>query len=549
MLKHFEIKNYALIDHVELEFDKGLTIITGETGAGKSILLGGMELILGKRARQGLLKNPDKKSIVEAEFDVQKYRLKNLFENNELDYEDDTFIRRELLPGGKSRAFVNDSPVRLESLAMLTEKLIDIHSQHQTLELNKKEFQFDLIDSLANNESLLNEYKIGLKLYKKLKNELDELKNKLETAHQELEYKSFQLEELKSINLEKINPEEMETRLKLLENAEEIGRVLQEALQKMEDEQLGIYPGIVDIKNNFQHISSFGKKFEEVAARLESVQIELADLSMEIAKMLEENEFEPFEKENLAQIIDEYNRLLIKHKAMDINDLIQLKNRLENEVSDLSELELSIQKKEKELHRVLSKIKEIAQKIHLNRKNAIPVLVRQIEEILQELSMKDTRLKIDLTATGEFKSNGMDEVTFLLSSNQGKSFGEIKKMASGGELSRIMLAVKTVLSEYKKLPTIIFDEIDAGISGEVAQNMARVLKKMSKNMQVIVITHLPQIAAAGKMHYKVYKENKGEITTQVKKLDKNERIMEIAEMIEGKNPSASAIQHATHLLD
>ncbi len=549
MLKHLEIKNYALIDHVELEFDKGLTIITGETGAGKSILLGGMELILGKRARQGLLKNPDKKSIVEAEFDVQKYRLKNLFENNELDYEDDTFIRRELLPGGKSRAFVNDSPVRLENLAMLTEKLIDIHSQHQTLELNKKEFQFDLIDSVANNESLLNEYKTGLKLYKKLKNELDELKNKLETAHQELEYKSFQLEELKSINLEKINPEEMETRLKLLENAEEIGRVLQEALQKMDDEQLGIYPGIVDMKNNFQRISSFGKKFEEVVARLESVQIELADLSMEIAKMLEENEFEPFEKENLAQIIDEYNRLLIKHKAMDINDLIQLKNRLENEVSDLSELELSIQKKEKELHRVLSKIKEIAQKIHLNRKNAIPVLVRQIEGILQELSMKDTRLKIDLTATGEFKSNGMDEVTFLLSSNQGKSFGEIKKIASGGELSRIMLAIKTVLSGYKKLPSIIFDEIDTGISGEVAQNMAKVLKKMSKNMQVIVITHLPQIAAAGNMHYKVYKENKGEITTQVKKLDKNERIMEIAEMIEGKNPSASAIQHATHLLD
>ncbi len=549
MLRHLEIKNYALIDHVDLNFDKGLTIITGETGAGKSILLGGMELILGKRARQGLLKNPEKKSIVEADFAIEAYALNKYFDENEMDYEDETIIRRELLPGGKSRAFVNDSPVRLENLTGLTEKLIDIHSQHQTLELNKKDFQFDLIDAVAENEEWIEKYQVELNKYKKLSKELESLKQKLETAQDELEYKSFQLSELKELNLDEIQPEEMENRLKRLENAEEIGMVLQEAVNQIDDEELGIHNRLIELKNNFRRISAYGSQFEEISQRLESLQIELADLSMEMAKMLEENEFEPFEKENLQQIVDEYNRLLLKHKALDITELIELRNRLENEVSDLSGLENAIEKQKKEVEKSKEKLLNSARKIHSKRKKAIPLLINQIEEVLSQLSMGDTRLKIEIKPVDEFKPNGMDELEFLISSNKGKSYGEIKQIASGGELSRIMLAVKTVLSRYKNLPTIIFDEIDTGISGEVAQNMAKVLQNMSRNMQVIVITHLPQIAAAGNKHYKVYKESEAEVTTHVKELKKDERIREIAEMIEGKNPSDSALQHAKHLLD
>jgi DNA repair protein RecN (Recombination protein N) len=548
MLKHLEIKNYALIDHVDLDFDSGLTIITGETGAGKSILLGGMELILGKRAQQGLLKNKEKKSIVEAEFDIANYNLKYFFEDNELDYEKNTIIRRELLPGGKSRAFVNDTPVRLEILSLLTQKIIDIHSQHQTLELNKRNFQFELLDALADNHELFNKYQELLQKYKESTKKIIILEEKLSHAQDELEYKSFQLEELKQAKLDEIHPEELEQRLKLLENAEEIGVVLQEALERIDREDLGIHTQLIELRNAFQRISSYGNNFQEIAERLESVQIELADISMEISKMTDENEFEPFEKENLKALYDEYHRLLLKHKVSGIEDLINLREQLESEVSDLSDLEEKIGQAKLENEKLKKQLQDLAKKLSVRRQKAIPLLTNQIQDVLKRLSMSDTRIKIELLPQDEFTGYGLDDIHFLISSDKGKSFGEIKQIASGGELSRIMLAVKTVLSKYKKLPTIIFDEIDTGISGEVAQNMAKVLKDLSENMQVIVITHLPQIAAAGDKHYKVYKENEDEINTKVKILDNESRIYEIAEMIEGKNPSDSALQHARHLL-
>ncbi len=548
MLKHLEIKNYALIDYIELDFDKGLTIITGETGAGKSILLGGMELVLGKRAQQGLLKNKEKKSIVEGQFAVEEYDLKDFFEANEIDYEPETFIRRELLPGGKSRAFVNDSPVKLENLSALTKKLIDIHSQHQTLELNKKDFQFNLIDAIAQTKPIITKYQKYLTEYKAQEKKLKDLQQKLDTAKEDLQYKSFQWEELERANLEDLQVDELEQRLKFLENAEEIGQVLRLATAHIEDEQIGIHQQLIEMRNQFNKIRQYGKSFEEIAERLESLQIELSDLGMEIAGLVGEVEYDPLEKEKLQTRFDEYNRLLIKHKVLNLSQLLELKNKLSEEVSDLSDMENTIAILEKSLVESAEKLKSLAKQITSKRKKAIPVLISQIEEILSELSMQDTRLKIELSSINIFKNNGMDEISFLLSSNKGKDFGEIKQMASGGELSRLMLAVKTVLSKYKKLPTIIFDEIDTGISGEVAQNMAKVLKNLSKNMQVIVITHLPQIAASGDMHYKVFKETEGDIATHVKKLSEEERIIEIAEMIEGKNPSSSAMQHARFLL-
>ncbi len=548
MIKQLEIKNYALIQNVNLSFDKGLTIITGETGAGKSILLGGLSMILGKRAQQGLLNNPDKKSVVEASFDVSKYNLKKFFNKNDIDFEEETIIRREILKNGKSRAFINDSPVKLDVVSELTEQLIDIHSQHQTLELNQKDFQFDLIDSIASNQNLLKKYSQLLDEFKSLIQQENDLSRKLETAQQELEYKNFQLEELSQLNLDDINFEQLEQRLKQLEHSEEIGLILSEASAKIDHDEMGLHNQLIEIRNSFIKIRNLSPKFEELAERFESLQIETQDISLEIGNLIENNEFSPAEKEDLQVKFDEINRLLIKHKVLDINELIAYRNKLEEDISDLSDIENNLSKIRKKIKLQKEKLIEIATEIHQRRKKSIPKLVDQIERVLKKLSMPHTRIKIELIKLEEFVKNGMDDLDFQISSNKGKKFGNIKQIASGGELSRIMLAIKTILSKYKKLPSIVFDEIDSGISGEVAQNMADVLKYLAQNMQVIVITHLPQIAAVGEKHYKVYKENNQNIETKVKSLNKEERILEIAEMLEGKSPSESAINHAKHLL-
>ena len=548
MLKELHIKNYALIQKIDLDFEEGLTIITGETGAGKSILLGGLELVRGKRAQQGLLKNPDQKSVVEAMFDVEKYHLKKFFQTEDLDYESQTIIRRELLPGGKSRAFVNDTPVRLDSLVNLTEKLIDIHSQHQTLELNQKEYQFALLDAVSKNEKLLNSYKAEYQQYKSLNANLSELKSKLDSAEKELEYKNFQLKELQELNLDELQPETMEQQLQMMEHTEEIKTVLAEAFHLLDDESIGVQSQVLQIKTAFARIARLSDKYRQIENRFESIQIELQDLAMEIENLSEDTDFNPAEKEHLQALNDRYNMLLIKHKAIDINALIDLRNQLANEVNDLSSLQEQIADLQSEIVQKESLLNDLSSKIHQNRVAATPKLISQIEKILQRLSMHNTRLKIDLLPQNYFLNNGKDDLQFQISSDAGKSFGDLKRIASGGELSRLMLAVKTVLSKYKKLPTIIFDEIDSGVSGEVAQNMSEVLKELSRNMQVIVITHLPQIAVAGAQHFKVFKTSKGDINTQVKQLNKQERIYEIAEMIEGKSPSDSALQHAKHLL-
>ncbi len=548
MLKELHIKNYALIQKIDLDFEEGLTIITGETGAGKSILLGGLELVRGKRAQQGLLKNPDQKSVVEAMFDVEKYHLKKFFQTEDLDYESQTIIRRELLPGGKSRAFVNDTPVRLDSLVNLTEKLIDIHSQHQTLELNQKEYQFALLDAVSKNEKLLNSYKAEYQQYKSLNANLSELKSKLDSAEKELEYKNFQLKELQELNLDELQPETMEQQLQMMEHTEEIKTVLAEAFHLLDDESIGVQSQVLQIKTAFARIARLSDKYRQIENRFESIQIELQDLAMEIENLSEDTDFNPAEKEHLQALNDRYNMLLIKHKAIDINALIDLRNQLANEVNDLSSLQEQIADLQSEIVQKESLLNDLSSKIHQNRVAATPKLISQIEKILQRLSMHNTRLKIDLLPQNYFLNNGKDDLQFQISSDAGKSFGDLRRIASGGELSRLMLAVKTVLSKYKKLPTIIFDEIDSGVSGEVAQNMSEVLKELSRNMQVIVITHLPQIAVAGAQHFKVFKTSKGDINTQVKQLNKQERIYEIAEMIEGKSPSDSALQHAKHLL-
>ncbi len=548
MLQNLYIKNYALIDKINLSFDKGLTIITGETGAGKSILLGGLELIRGKRAQQGLLKDTSQKSIVEATFDIAPYHLQNIFESSDLDYEPETIIRRELLPNGKSRAFINDSPARLESLSHLTTKLLDIHSQHQTLELNEKAFQFELLDAVSDNSNLLNSYRIDYQKYKALKQDLQELSVKLMYAEKELSYKKHQLEELQLLKLDDVNYEELEQQIKTIDNQELINQVLAEALQKLDTESLGVLPQIIELKNGFNKIAGFSSKYAGIAERLESMQWELQDMIEELGRLVDANEFNPEETARLQAQYAAINQIMLKHQVLQIDDLIALRDRLASEVTDLSSLQEQIAGTEQNLADIIKSLNEKALKLRQNRQKAIPKLTGQIEQILQTLSMADTKLKIDLQAAEDFLPNGKDLLDFKISSDKGRSFGSLKQIASGGELSRLMLAVKTVLSKYKQLPTIIFDEIDTGISGDVAQKMAEVLKDLSQNMQVIVITHLPQIAVKGDTHFKVYKSRGNDITTQVKHLTNEERVYEIAEMLEGKSPSESALGHARHLL-
>ncbi len=549
MLQNLYIKNYALIDKINLSFDTGLTIITGETGAGKSILLGGLELVRGKRAQQGLLKDASQKSIVEATFDISSYYLQDLFESEELDYDPVTIIRRELLPNGKSRAFVNDTPARLESLTRLTAKLLDIHSQYQTLELNDKAFQYELLDAVAGNTDLLKVYQAAYKKYKKLKHDLQELSVKLMYAEQELSYKKHQLQELQAAKLDEVDFEKLEQQIKAFDNLELINRVLTDALQKLDAEETGVLNQIINLKSGFNKIAAYNDRFDRLAGRLESMQWELQDIIDETAGLIEANDFNPGEVARLQERYAAINQLMMKHQVLQIDDLITLRNSLASEVTDLSSLQAQIDGIERDLSQTTGILKQNALKIRKNRQKAIPKLIEQIEVVLQNLSMADTKLKIDLQPLDNFLPNGMDNMDFQISSDKGKSFGSLKRIASGGELSRLMLAVKTVLSKYKQLPTIIFDEIDTGISGDVAQKMANVLQNLSRNMQVIAITHLPQIAVKGDKHFKVYKNNGNDIATQVKLLTDEERVYEIAEMLEGKSPSESALNHARHLLN
>ncbi len=548
MLQNLYIKNYALIDKINLSFGSGLSIITGETGAGKSILLGGLELIRGKRAQQGLLKDATQKSIVEASFDLSAYQLQDLFEAEDLDYEPETIIRRELLPNGKSRAFVNDTPARLDSLSRLTTKLLDIHSQHQTLELNEKHFQFELLDAVSDNADLLKVYQAAYQKYKGLKRDLQELSVKLMYAEQELSYKKHQLEELQLAKLDEVDFEKLEQQVKAFDNQETINEVLAESLQKLDAEDLGVLSQIIELKAGLNKIASFDDKFANLATRLESMQWELQDMIDEITGLVEENDYNPDEVARLQAQYAAINQLMMKHQVLQIEDLVALRNRLASEVTDLSSLQEQIDEIEQVLAKTSDELQQNAMNIRENRQKAIPKLTSQIENILQNLSMSDTRLKIDLQPVDDFLPNGMDLLDFQISSDKGKSFGSLKRIASGGELSRLMLAVKTVLSKYKQLPTIIFDEIDTGISGDVAQKMANVLRDLAHNMQVIVITHLPQIAVKGDNHFKVYKNSGNDIATQVRQLIGEERVYEIAEMLEGKSPSKSALGHARHLL-
>lgn len=550
MLTSLSIKNYALIDQLQVNFSNGLTIITGETGAGKSILLGGLSLILGKRADLSSVKNPSEKCVIEASFDIANYDLKALFKTEDLDYEPQTIIRREILPSGKSRAFINDTPVNLDSLQILGDRLLDIHSQHQTLQLTNDDFQFQVIDALAANNDVLQKYSSNLGLFKTLQNELKSLLSQKAEAIKEHDYNSFLLKELEEAKLVVGELFLLEEEYETLNNIEDIKTRLSDSNELMSNDAIGIIHNLTELKQQFSKLSNYGSTYKDVYERINSSLIEIDDIISEIENLQENLEADPKRLEVVNAKLQMLHNLMLKHSASDENELIQIRESLSQKISDTENLDVTILQRENEIMTVQKQLEIDSKTIHINRAKVIPQLTQQLEAILATLGMPNSKFNIGLIESKTFFNNGTDELEFLFSANKGGNFNELKKSASGGELSRIMLAIKSILSKYIQLPTIMFDEIDTGVSGEISNKMASIMQQMSKSMQVFTITHLPQIAAKGDTHFKVFKEDINEVTqTQLKKLNSDERIVEIAQMLGGAKLSDSAIAHAKELLN
>ena len=550
MLASLSISNFALIDKLGINFSDGFSTITGETGAGKSILLGALGLVLGKRADLTSLKNKEEKCVIEAHFQIANYNLQAFFESNDLDYENETIIRREILPSGKSRAFINDSPVNLQELQELSFFLIDIHSQHQTQELSEEIFQFQIIDSVADNLESINHYSAILSTYKIDKSQLTTLISKLQTLLKEQDYTTFLLEELLAAQLKLNEQEELEQVYKQLNNVEFIKENLDKSLALANEEQFGILQNLKEIKIALQKTISFSVEYQSLFDRINSVTIEFDDIISELSQHTENLVHDPESLELVNQKLQNIYNLQKKHQVNSIAELLDIQNDLDNKVVYVVELEFEINKLAAKIEKATYELDTLALNIRNNRLKAVPILSEKLIFILEQLGMPNVRFNMELKETDHYFANGKDELQFLFSANKGSDFGLLKKVASGGELSRIMLAVKAILAQYSSLPTIIFDEIDTGVSGEIANKMAAIMKDMSSKMQVFSITHLPQIAAKGKTHYKVFKSIQGDSTiSELKLLTFEERIVEIAEMLSGKDISDSALNHAKALLN
>ena len=550
MLVSISIQNYALINQLSIDFTDGLSIITGETGAGKSILLGALGLVLGNRADVSTLKDTSKKCVVEAHLAISNYHLQDFFSSVDLDYEPQTILRREILPSGKSRAFVNDTPVTLSVLNELKSKLIDVHSQHQTLELSDTNFQFHIIDALAKNSEKLASYQQGLKQLHVYQRELQELETSQREANQQYDYNLHFYNELNEAKLIVDEQEELEEKLEKLNNVEEIQLNLSEAVHLATTDEIGIQTLLYTLENRLQKIAPYSKEYEEISNRITSIKIELDDIVSELEDATDSIDSNPVELEKLNDRLQLLYNLQKKHYVNSVAELLEIQKALSEKVDQVENAEEVINQKLKQIDEASRKLDEIANQISTSRKKILPNLKKELEQLLSDLGMPEARFSIELSTSDTFLSNGKDKLSFLFSANKGGSFGELKKVASGGELSRIMLAIKKILSENIQLPTIIFDEIDTGVSGEISNKIAKIMQEMSKQMQVITITHLPQIAAKGNQHYKVYKEDvAGVTTTNLKQLSEDERIVEIAEMLSGKKISESAITHAKELLN
>lgn len=549
MLSSLSIQNFALIEKLSIDFSTGFSTITGETGAGKSILLGALGLVLGKRADLTSLKQKDLKCVIEARFDITNYNLTHFFKSNDLDFENETIIRREILPSGKSRAFVNDSPINLTSLEELGKYLIDIHSQNQTHELSEESMQFKIIDAIANNETIIIDYKNDLDSYKKEKKILSNLSIDFENSKKEQDYNTFVLEELLAAKLILGEQEILESSLSALTNVGLIGENLDKIIALANDEQFGISNLLKDAKQSIQKIATFSDNYQSISERLNSVLIEFEDIISETNANLETIQNDPEQLALTTQKLQTIYNLQQKHQVKTVDALLEIQNNLDGQLQTAGNLEADIASLETKIAALVEDLDKKANIISNNRDKAIPVLSQKLIQILELLGMPNAQFDIVLNLEEQYFDNGKNKLQFLFSANKGSDFGLLKKVASGGEMSRIMLATKAILSGFSNLPTIIFDEIDTGVSGEIANKMAQIMKKMSQKMQVLSITHLPQIASKGEVQFKVYKTTADNQTqTELKLLNDEERIKEIAEMLSGANPTESAITHAKALL-
>jgi DNA repair protein RecN (Recombination protein N) len=550
LITSLKISNYALIEHLDISFEEGMTCITGETGAGKSILMGGLALVLGKRADLSTLKDNKKKCVVEASFLIDKYNLEGFFVESGLDYEAETLLRREIIPSGKSRAFINDTPVTLDVLSRLSEVLIDVHSQLENQSLFRNEYQFLVLDALAGNQEILIKYKKGLSDYQNLQKEYSRLKALNQEAEKIQDYNQFLFDELAAADLVADMLSSLEEEIDQLSNVESLQQYLSQSIQLIEEEQIGLLTQFSSLRSILNDASAQSKNIKVFQERVNSLSIELKDVLEDIISKQETLESNPALLEKLTDQWDKIQSLFQKHQVDNIEDLIQVKDKLEKELEETQDLGQKISDINKKIIQLEQSLEDLGKQLHKNREEASPKLCEQMQEIISKMGMQNARFKVDLIPTDQFTVNGKEQIDFLFSANLGSDYRPIKKVASGGEMSRIMLSIKAILSQFKQLPSIVFDEIDTGVSGTVSNEIGKIMSDMSKNMQVFTITHLPQVAAKGKQHFKVYKEVRGNTTvTKLKELNQEERIKELAQMLSGEELTRTALDHARQLLN
>jgi len=549
MLRHLEIRNYALIEHLEIDFSNGFSVMTGETGAGKSIIMGALSLVLGQRADAKSIQEGYTKCVVETTFDLSFYHLEEFFEEADIDFEKQCIIRREVHANSKSRAFINDTPVTLQQLKSLTEKLIDIHSQHESLLLSESSFQLDIVDSVAATKSELAHYQEVYKQFKDTKKAYEELSAKAEQWKSERDYDQFQFNQLNEAGLSENEQTELETELDLLNHTEEVKTELSAIVTYLDGDETGIQPQLTKALQAVNRIDKFLPAETHAHDRIESALIDLKDLTKELSEKLYDTDFNPERKQFVEDRLNTIYTLQQKHHVATITELLELYHNLEEKLLQIEAFDNELGELQKQIDKLLQQLNEAADQLTQKRKNVLTFIEQELIDKLTSLGISNARILVELTPTENFLPFGKDHVDFLFAANKNATPQPIANVASGGEMSRLMLSIKSLLINTSGLPTIIFDEIDTGVSGEIAHKMGEIMRQISNNTQVIAITHLPQIAAKGTAHYKVFKQDNEKTTqTHIVLLKPQERLLEIAEMLSGKNPSQAAINNAAELI-
>lgn len=550
MLKEIKINNYALIDSIEMSFNSGMTSITGETGAGKSILLGGLSLVLGSRVDNSKIINKQTKCFVEATFDINEYDLNSFFDLNSLDYEKETILRREVIPSGKSRAFINDTPVNLDVLSKLGNTLIDIHSQHNNLTLLDNNFKYLILDSLSNNEKLVMDYNKEFDSLKEIEIEIEKVeKNKLNLDEQS-DYNNYLLKEFEGLKLEDLNLNNLKEQVKELDNIEETITISANIINEINNDEIGVNDKLSFYVREINKISENSSKLKSFKNKFIEIKNDLMDLTNDYESYINNLESKDTESNIFKESLDLIYSLQNKHRVNSIEELINIKNDLLKKIDDHENFDKKIIKLKLKRDNIIKSLNKVADILHQGRKKVIPIFIEKMNNNFMDLGMKNSKIKIEISKSKELQKNGNSLIEFLFKGNKGTNYNELKNIASGGEVSRIMLSIKSILSKYKKLSAIIFDEIDTGVSGIVSSKVANLMYNMSRNMQVLTITHLPQVASKGDNHFKVFKyEDRNRTITDIKLLNKSDRINEIAEMLSGKKLNKSAKELANQLLN